>query len=143
MATFPDLSLTDQTVETLRSVLERHDVGFALVFGSAARPGATDPADIDIAVEFDEACPGDDGYSDIYLRLCSTLDETVSREVDVVDVHTMSPTFAHVAFDQGVLLVGSDARRDELADKLAGETPSVHEARERVNAAVERLQHES
>jgi len=143
MAGFPDLPIEDDTAVTLRSVLERHDVTFALLFGSAASPEATETGDIDVAVEFAKVRPGDDGYSNTYLRLFSALDDVLQQDVDVVDVHTMSPTFARVVFDQGVRLVGSDTRHDELADELAGETPSVHDARKRVTAAVERLHDES
>jgi hypothetical protein len=94
---------------------------------------------VDLAVEFEELRPDDDGYSDAYLRLLSDLEETLSVTVDIVDVHTMPPEFARVVFDQGILLRGTEQRRSELEQAIAGDELTVSEARERVAAAADRL----
>ncbi|MWV41021.1 nucleotidyltransferase domain-containing protein [Natrialba sp. INN-245] len=129
----------ETTIETLRSVLAENAVSFALLFGSGARGSMADRSDLDVAIEFDDRRPGDDGYSEAYLRLCATLAEEVPTSIDVVDVHAMSPRFARVAFDEGEVILGSDQRRAELADEYAGQPPSVRDACDRVAAAVERL----
>lgn len=143
MADIGDLPVEGDVIETARRVLDRHSVSFALLFGSGARPSTTEADDLDIAVEFEKIRPEDGGYSDDYLRLLSDLDDALPVDVDVVDVHTMSPEFARVAFDDGVRLVGSDDRRRELERAIAGDEPSVADARERVAAAANRLREES
>ncbi|MEF8787104.1 MAG: nucleotidyltransferase domain-containing protein [Haloarculaceae archaeon] len=133
----------DATLDDVREVLARHSVSFALLFGSGARAPTAEVGDVDLAVEFEELRPDDDGYSEVYLRLLSDLEETLSFDVDVVDVHTMPPRFGHVVFDQGVLLLGDEQRRAELEQTIAGDELTVKEARERVASAVDRLREES
>lgn len=125
--------------ERLVTTLEDAPVSFAMVFGSAGRGEMTERSDIDIAVEFDGLRSSDDGYSDVYFSLCGDLSAAVSRSVDLVDVHSMSPTFARVALTSGEVLVGNEADREQFVDELAGELPTVEEAHERVAAAAERL----
>lgn len=138
----PEMALPSETLRRLRGILEEHGVGLALLFGSAARPGGGDPADIDLAVEFADLEPTDDGYASAYLDLYTALEDRLDAEVDLVDVRSMSPRFASVVFDEGVLILGSPEHREKLADKLGGETPSAAEARDRVAAAVARLKEE-
>lgn len=133
-----EVALSSEEVTALREVLTDHEVRFAMVFGSAGRPRG-DPADIDLAVEFVEYRPTDDGYADTYLRLYSALEDELDREIDLVDVHSISPRFASVVFEDGVLILGTVDRRHDLAEQLAGESPSVGDARKRVAAAVDRL----
>ncbi len=135
----PTDGMADSIRRTLRSVLDGHPVSFAMVFGSAARGSMDDRSDVDVAVEFDDHRPGDDGYSDVYLRLVSDLDGALPTDVDVVDVHSMPPQFARVAFDDGDAIVGSDSRRRELEREMAGDSPSRSNAHARVAAAAERL----
>ena len=135
----PTGGVADPVRGTLRSVLEGHPVSFAMVFGSAARGAMDDRSDIDVAVEFADHRPGGDGYSDVYLRLVSDLDDALPTGVDVVDVHSMPPQFARVAFDDGDVIVGTNSRRRELEREVAGDPPSRRNARDRVAAAVERL----
>lgn len=46
---------------------------------------------------------------------------------------------AAVAFDEGVVLVGTEARKEVLARAVAGDLPTTAESRERVAAAAARL----
>lgn len=135
-----DTALDTDGIDEVERVLTRHPVEFAVVFGSVAQGTSTDESDLDIAVEFEDLHPGDTGYSDAYLRLRSGLDGAVSADIDLIDVHSMTPRFARVVFDTDEILIGTEARRDELKRELAGELLSVEEARERVSAAVARLQ---
>lgn len=139
----PTDGVADSIRRTLRSVLDEHPVSFAMVFGSAARGSMDDRSDVDVAVEFDDHRPGDDGYSDVYLRLVSDLDGALPTDVDVVDVHSMPPQFARVAFDDGDVIVGSDSRRRELEREVAGDSPSRRDACARIAAAAERLREKS
>ena len=134
-----EATLSRDTLDTVRNTLEAHDVRLGLVFGSAARDDHA-PRDIDVAVEFETHRPGETGYASAYLELYTALGDAIDASVDLVDVHSMSDRFAAVAFTEGVLVIGSSERRDELADRVAGEGPSVPDARQRVAAAVSRLE---
>ena len=136
-----ETTLSRDALDTVRNTLEAHDVRLGLVFGSAARDGHA-PRDIDVAVEFETHRPGETGYASAYLELYTALGDAIDASVDLVDVHSMSDRFAAVVFTEGVLVIGSPERRDELADNLVGERPSVPDARQRVAAAVSRLEEE-
>ncbi|ESP86806.1 type VII toxin-antitoxin system MntA family adenylyltransferase antitoxin [Candidatus Halobonum tyrrellensis] len=135
----PETRLDDAVREQLERVLAEHPVSFAMLFGSAGRETLSDTSALDLAVEFESLRPTDDGYSQVYLELTAAVDDAVSRSVDVVDIHSMSPAFARAAFDHGVVLVGSDAQRERLERDLAGEASTVADAHERVAAAANRL----
>lgn len=129
---------TVEAVDRTKHVLARHPVRFAMAFGSAARDGAGRANDLDIAVEF-EGTAREDGYSDAYLGLVADLEAALDVDVDVVPVSSMGPRFAAVAFDEGVVLVGTEARKEVLARAVAGDLPTTAESRERVAAAAARL----
>ena len=133
----PDVGLAPTTVRRLREILAAHDVEIAILFGSAADPAA-EPADIDLAIAFEDYQPTDPGYADVYLDLLSHLDD-LGRDIDLVDLRTMESRFASVVFEQGVLLVGSPDRRDTLAEQLIDTEATLEDARERVAAAASRL----
>lgn len=135
-----EVALDAGDLSRLQECLSRHGVSFAMIFGSVARNDATIESDLDLAVSFEDFRPEDDGYSDRYLRLRSDLDDVAPFDVDVVDVHTMPQSFASVAFESGEVILGSEADRDRLEAKLTGSEPSTAEAKDRVAAAVERLQ---
>lgn len=129
----------DAVLETCRRILREHDVSTALLFGSAADAERTEWRDLDLVVEFVNDRPGDDGYSATYLGLLADLDDALDADVDVVDVHSASPSFVGVALENGRLLVGSEQRREELLEDLGDEPPTVEDARQRVADAASRL----
>jgi len=133
-------ALDDDRRRRLEQVLSEYPLSFAMVFGSASRGTMDDTSDVDLAVEFEELRPDDEEYNGVYLSLVAALETTLAISVDVVDVHTMSPQFARAAFDDGTVLIGSTAKRAELEEELAGAELTVADARERVAAAVDRLQ---
>ena len=133
------VALSADECRQLRDLLGSHDVGLAIVFGSTAR-SHDDPADLDIAVEFATKRPTDDGYAAAYIDLYTALEDEFARPVDLVDVHSMSPGFARVVIDDGVLIRGSSDRLATLERRLAGDSPSVADAQERVSAAASRLE---
>lgn len=134
-----DSELDAATIETLRRVLAEHGVSFAVLFGSGARGSMDEDSDLDVAIEFEALRPDDEGYSEAFLRVRSALEAELPWDVDVIDVHSTSPGFARIAFDEGDVILGSESRRSELADAYAGEPPTLTDARDRVTAAVERL----
>lgn len=137
-----DPSSEPPALKALEEVLAKHPVSFAMVFGSVARGGSEPPNDIDLAVEFSSLRPGDPGYNERYFSLIDALETATDSDVDVVDVHTMPPTFARIAFDDGVRIIGSAQRHSELEKQIAGDRPTFEEARERVSNAARRLREE-
>lgn len=134
-----EVPLAPTMVEQMRDVLDGHSVAFAMVFGSRGRGTADADSDIDIAVEFSDIRPTDDGYSATYLRLVTDLSEELDMTVDVIDVHSMPARFARAAFETGIVVHGTEARRQQLENELVGNSISFDEARSRVSAAVERM----
>lgn len=122
----------------LRDVLRNNDVALAAVFGSTVR-GDDDPADLDLAIEFEDYRPGDDGYASVFLTLYSALEDALAVEVDLVDVHSMAPGFASAALSDAILLVGDAERLDALVRWYEADAPSDTDARERIAAAAARL----
>ena len=135
--------LDAERLAPIRRVLEEHPVSFAMLFGSAAHGTHTEDSDIDVAVEFAETRPSDDGYSDVYLGLLSDLEESLTTAVDVVDVHSLTSRFARAVFDSGIVIIGDDEKRAVLERELAADSLSVDDARERVATAVEQLEEDA
>jgi predicted nucleotidyltransferase len=133
--------MNSERIDSVGAVLEEKPVSFAMIFGSIARNNATEHSDIDIAVEFETICPGEDGYSDLFLETYNAVDEAVSVDVDLIDVYTMPPAFASFALEVGIILLGSEERRIELTEELA-QKPSLEDAKRRVNDASQRLNDE-
>lgn len=134
-----EIAFETDVLPRLRSVLSRHPVSFAMIFGSAARDTMDEGSDIDLAVEFEKVSSVDEDYNDAYFSLLSDLDGVLAFPVDVVDVHSMSPRFARAVFETGTVIIGSETKRDELVNDLTDDEISVANARERVAAAAERL----
>lgn len=132
----------DVSQRRLHDILQNHGLRLAAVFGSTVRR-TDEPADLDLLIEFEDHRPGDDGYASAYLSLYSALEDELAVDVDLVDVHTMSPGFGHIALEEAVLLVGNPDRLAALARRYADESPSVTDARERIAAAATRLGEES
>jgi predicted nucleotidyltransferase len=127
-------------METLRRTLEEYPISFAIVFGSQVTDDPTAPtSDVDVAIEFEESRPDDEGYNELYFAVLRALEDAVSVDIDLINLWTMSPQFAHVVFDDGERLIGTDARQAQLEAELAGDPPTFEEARERVAAAATRL----
>jgi predicted nucleotidyltransferase len=127
-------------IDALRRTLEEYPISFASVFGSQVTDDpATSSSDVDIAVEFEARRPGDEEYNELYFAVLGAVEDAVSPDVDLIDVRTMSPAFAHVVFANGERLIGTDDRQAQLEAELTGEPPTFEEARERVAAAATRL----
>jgi predicted nucleotidyltransferase len=137
-----EVALSAGQSATLRDVLSEHEVRFAVLFGSATRSEG-DPNDIDLAVEFENVQPGDEGYLAAYLGLGMALEEELGATVDLVDVQSADERFAAVIFEDGVFVYGSRERSEELADRVRDSYPSTEDARARVAAAVTRLKENS
>jgi len=129
----------DALTEKIRTILRKHPVQVAVLFGSHATGQAHAGSDIDIAVAFDDLKPGDEGYNETFFGLSVALSETLETDdIDLVDVHTLSPSMRRSVFDTGTVLVGSDADIQAIQDEL--QSDSLEDSpRERVDAAIRRI----
>ena len=135
-------ALNTDTEKRLETLCADHGVELAVVFGSSARR-ADAAGDLDLAVAFADHRPTDPGYASVFLDLRAALASALDPEIDLVDIRSMPPRFASVVFEDGVVVYGSEDRLRTLADRLAGDPPSVAEASARVSAAATRLTEES
>jgi predicted nucleotidyltransferase len=105
--------------EAIRSVLRDHPVRLAILFGSRATGRTHEGSDVDIAVELDGLEPGSPGFNEAFFTLSADLSATLGTDdVDLLDVHMLSPGVAKAVFEDGVLLLGSPERVAELRETL-------------------------
>lgn len=130
----------DLPIQRIRSTLECAPVRVAILFGSYATGRFHPRSDIDIAVEFDDFEPGDSEYNETFLGLSADLSATLETDdLDLVDIHSASPSFARSVFDSGVLIVGSDDRVETLRTMLVGDLSSERSPRERFDEALSQI----
>jgi predicted nucleotidyltransferase len=127
-------------LDALQAVLREHPVQLAILFGSHASETTHARSDIDLAVEFDTHRPSDPNYNDVFLGLSADLSDALETDaIDLVDLHTVSPSLAASIFENGVLLVGDAEHAGDLRHQLlAGETDQ-QSPRERLDAALDRI----
>ncbi|MFB6228194.1 MAG: nucleotidyltransferase family protein [Halobacteriales archaeon] len=134
-----ETALSVRTGTNIRSVLEDHPVRLAILFGSHATGRAHEESDVDLAVELDGLEPGSPGFNDAFFGLSADLSETLGTDdVDLLDVHMLSPGIAKAVFDDGVLLLRSSERAEELRAELVA-TADDRTPRERLDEAIRRI----
>lgn len=127
-------------LEAVREVLREHPVQVAILFGSHASRETHSHSDIDIAVEFETVQPTDPDYNGIRFELSADLSDALGTDdVDLVDLQTVSPELAEAIFDQGVLLVGDPEHAADLQRQLIVPASSDQSPRERLDAALARI----
>lgn len=127
-------------LDELRAVLDARPVRLAILFGSHASGDARSRSDVDLAVELERLRPGDAGYNDVFFGLSADVSERLeTNDVDVVDVHSASPSLARAIFEDGVLLVGTPERAAELRRRLARAEREERSPRKRFDDAVRRI----
>lgn len=126
--------------DALQAVLREHPIRLAILFGSHATETTHATSDIDLAVEFDEHRPSDPSYNDVFLGLSADLSDALETDdVDLVDLHSVSPALAAAIFEQGVLLVGEAEHAAELRRKLTPSESDQQSPRDRLDAALDRI----
>jgi len=127
-------------VESIREVLGDHPVRLAVLFGSYATGSPHEGSDIDIAVAFEGVKPSEAGYNDAFLGLSADLSQTLrTDDVDLVDLHTVSPSLAAAIFESGVLLVGDQTDVSALRDQVTTAGQDDESPRERLDGALARI----
>jgi len=127
-------------LDALEAVLRKHPVRLAILFGSHATETTHATSDIDLAVEFDDHRPADPSYNDAFLGLSVDLSGALETDdVDLVDLHTVSPALAAAIFENGSLLVGAEEHAAELRRQLTARESDQQSPRDRLDAALDRI----
>ncbi|SEP19752.1 Predicted nucleotidyltransferase [Halogranum amylolyticum] len=127
-------------VETIRGILREHSVQCALLFGSHATATTHPTSDIDIAVELETTRREDPTYNDAFFSLSADLSEALETDdVDLVDIHTLSPRVAASVFEEGILLVGDPEHAEELRRRVTDKSSDTRSPRERFDDALAKI----
>lgn len=131
---------TSLDLDALQAVLREHPVRLTILFGSHATETAHATSDIDLAVEFDEHRSSDPSYNDVFLGLSADLSDALETDdVDIIDLHTVSPPLAAAIFENGVLLVGEAEHAAERRRQLTPSESDQQSPRDRLDAALARI----
>jgi predicted nucleotidyltransferase len=131
---------TSLDLDALQAVLREHPIRLAILFGSHATETTHATSDIDIAVEFDDHRPSDRNYNDVFLGLSADLSDALETDdVDLVDLHAVSPALTAAIFENGVLLVGEQEHATELRCQILAAESESQSPRERLDAALDRI----
>jgi Nucleotidyltransferase domain. len=126
--------------DTLQAILREHPVRLAVLFGSHATDMVHTTTDIDLAVEFDEHRPSDPNYNNLFLGLSADLSDAFGTDdIDLVDLHTVSPALAAASFAKGVLIIGTVEHAAELRSQLTARESDQQSPRERLGAVLARI----
>lgn len=127
-------------VEAIRDVLADHPVRLAVLFGSRVDGTADESSDVDVAVEFD---PDVSDRSSALLSLLADLSVALDRnDLDVGAVDDLTPRVGLAAFEEGVLLCGSEERAAEHRKRFADRVDSAasdRSLRERFDDALQSI----
>ncbi|KZN24677.1 nucleotidyltransferase [Haladaptatus sp. R4] len=127
-------------IDRIQSVLREHSVRFAALFGSHATGTPHSESDIDIAVELETTQRDDPAYNEAFFGLSADLSDTLETDdVDLVDVHVLSPAVAEAVFEHGVLLVGDQTHAAELRNQVADSKSEELSPRDRFNTALAKI----
>lgn len=127
-------------LDALQAMLREHPVQLAILFGSHATETTHATSDIDLAVEFDEHQPSDPDYNDVFLGLSADLSDALETDdVDLVDLHMVSPALAAAIFENGVLIVGTVEHATELRRQLTARESDQQSPRDRLDTALARI----
>lgn len=127
-------------LDELRSVLREHPIRLAILFGSRATGNTHRTSDTDIAVEFDSVERESSAYNRVFFGLSADLSDVLgSDDVDLVDVHTVSPAMAETVLEDGVVLVGEQQYAEDLLQRIAAAPSDEGSARERFDAALGKI----
>jgi predicted nucleotidyltransferase len=130
--------MTPSPLRDLEDEFRERGVRLAVCFGSQASDETHDESDIDIAVEFKEMRPGDEGYNDAFFDLYGAVSAVLGTDyVDLLDIHSLAPSLARTVFDDGVLLFGNSERVQALQKQFTDS--AERQPKERLEEAIERI----
>jgi predicted nucleotidyltransferase len=73
----------------IKTLLQKHEVESAYLFGSAAKETATEQSDVDFLIRFKSGLDYKT-YGDNYFKLLYSLQELLNKDVDLVAEETLS-----------------------------------------------------
>jgi hypothetical protein len=76
-------------LDDIRSILKKHAVKEAYVYGSAVTENFSDQSDLDLLVEFQDGIETT-SFADLWWDLCERIEETVHHPVDVVTLSSIT-----------------------------------------------------
>lgn len=127
-------------LDALQSVLGDHPIRLAVLFGSYATDRVHARSDVDIAVEFENLRPGDDGYNEGFLGLGADVSEALGTDdVDLLDVHALSASLARSVFEEGVLIIGEPERVQALRQRLVDDERDERSPRRELDESLQRI----
>lgn len=130
----------DVPVQRLRSTLEDAPVRLAVLFGSRATDESHARSDIDIAIELVDLEPGDPAYNETFFSLSASVSEELGTDdIDLVDVHSLSPSLTRSVFGDGLVLLGTVDRAETLRKSIMGDEDDGRSASDRFDDAVRRI----
>ncbi|ERH13391.1 MAG: putative nucleotidyltransferase [halophilic archaeon J07HB67] len=121
MASSVDSTADSVDVDGLRTVLDRENVVFAVLFGSHARGEATDRSDVDIAIQFSPELDAVDRFR-CRNRIDATLQAHADGFVDVSDLASLPTGVAYAALRDGTVLTGEETAVESHRSELEAET---------------------
>jgi predicted nucleotidyltransferase len=123
-----------------QSVLREYPVRLAILFGSRASGNTHRSSDTDIAVEFESIDRKDPAYNEVFFEVSADLSDVLATEdVDLVDIHTLSPAIAEAVLEWGVVLVGDSTHAEDLLQRIAAASSDERSPRERFDAALGKI----
>lgn len=93
--------LSAQVKNSITKILVQRDVKRAAIFGSFARGDATDDSDIDLIIEFS----GKQKSLFDLVELKSQLEETLSKEVDLITYNSLHPLLRDIILSEQVIIL--------------------------------------
>lgn len=127
-------------LEELLTILQKHPVRIAILFGSHAIGNTHQVSDIDIAVELESIERDDPAYNEAFFGLSADVSDALETDdVDLIDIHTLSPTVAEAVFEHGVVLVGDQMHAEDMLERITSERSEERSPRERFDAALEKI----
>lgn len=103
--------ITPEKKQQLNTLMNKHNVAIAYLFGSQAHGTAGQESDTDIAVLFTDDADKNSDYLEKNSALYNELRKIFKKEVDLVDLsETHSPLLRHRAIFRGQLLHCEDSK---------------------------------
>jgi predicted nucleotidyltransferase len=131
---------TGLPLEQLHAVFEEHPVECAILFGSHATATTHPRSDIDIAVALELTDRTDPAYNDAFFSLSAEVSETLGADdVDLVDIHTLSPRIGEAVFEQGLLLFGDPESVADLRTQVSAASNTAQSPRQRFDQALAKI----
>lgn len=97
------MKLTQSNIKTMKELCKLYKVKSFSVFGSVLRNDFKLESDIDFVVDFEENDPI--AYSDLYFGLKQKLENTLGREIDLIELRAINNSFLKKEIENTKVLI--------------------------------------